>query len=202
MISEQLDYHFIFGIIGGIFSIIALIPYIVGILQKRVKPNRASWIIWNVTNLILLASYFSVGARPTIFLPIIYLINTLTVLILSYHYGFSSWSRLDYISLTISGISLVIWILTENPLLALLMNLVMDAVAYLPTIKKSYLEPLSESNTAWLLFFLGSFFNLFAINSMSFGIMIYPIFNIVTNGILVTVLFRKRIFKVSALGKT
>lgn len=194
MIPEQISYHFIFGIVGGIFSAIAFIPYIIEIIKKGVKPNRASWIIWNVTNTILLVSYFSVGARETIFLPIVYFACAFIVLLLSLKYGVSAWSRLDYVSLTVSGLSLIIWFLTKNPLLALLMNLVMDTVAYLPTIKKSYIDPLSESRIAWLFFFLGSFLNLFAINSVSFGIIIYPIINVITNGVLVIILFRKKIF--------
>lgn len=195
MLPENINYHFVFGITGGIFSAIAFIPYVVAIIKKSSKPNRASWIIWNVTNVILLVSYFSVGARATIFLPIIYVFNAFIILILSFRYGASLWSRLDYISLFVAGFSLIIWFLTKNPLTALLMNLVMDAVAYLPTIKKSYLDPFSESRIAWLFIFLGTCLNLLAVNSFSFGVIIYPIVMFLMNGALLLVLFRKKIFK-------
>lgn len=190
-----MNYHFIFGILGGGCSVVAITYYVSSILRKETKPNRASWIIWNVTNIILLASYFAVGARSTIFLPIVYFINGLIVLILSFRYGIYFWSRLDYVSLFIAGLSLIIWFLTKNPLTALLMNLTMDAVAYLPTIKKSYLDPDSESHIAWFFIFLGACLNLLAIDSLSFGVLIYPIVMFVMNGILLMVLYRQKIFK-------
>ena len=59
----MINYHLFFGILGGAFSIVAFVPYIIGIFKKEVKPNRASWVIWNVTNLILLVSYFHLAKR-------------------------------------------------------------------------------------------------------------------------------------------
>ncbi len=191
----QLSLHLIFGIIGGVFSILAFVPYIAAIIKKGAKPNRASWIIWNITDTILLASYFSVGARTTIFVPIVYVVNAFIVLLFSFRYGVSSWSRLDIASLAVSGLSLIIWSLTQNPLIALLMNLLMDSVAYLPTIKKSYIDPSSESGLGWLFFFIGACFNLLAVDSLAFGTIIYPIVMFVMEGILVAILYRKKIFK-------
>lgn len=188
-----MNYHFIFGILGGACSVIAIVNYILSILRNETKPNRVSWIIWNVTNVILLASYFSVGARSTIFLPAVYCFNGFIVLILTIRYGVSSWTRLDYISLLIAGFSLIIWFITKNPLTALLMNLVMDSAAYLPTIRKSYIDPSSESRIAWFFIFLGTLFNLFAINSFSFGIIIYPIVMFLMNGIVVATLYYRKI---------
>ena len=170
-----MDYHIIFGLLAASSSIIAITFYVSSILRKETKPNRASWLIWSITNTILLVSYFSVGARSTIFLPIVYFLNGLIVFIFSFRYGVNSWSRLDYLSIFIAGFSLIIWFITKNPLIALLMNLAMDSSGYLPTIRKSYTDPLTESQIAWFFIFLGTFFNLIAINSSSFGIIIYPI---------------------------
>lgn len=187
--------HYILGIIGGIISATAFVPYITSILKKQTKPNRVSWIIWNITNVILLTSYFAVGARATIFLPLAYVFNAFIVLILCFRYSVTVWSKLDYVSLLVAGLSLIIWFLTKNPLLVLLMNLTMDIVAYLPTIKKSYINPFSENRTFWIFIFLGACFNLLAINEFSFGVIIYPVVMFISNGILVTVLFRKNIFR-------
>ena len=191
-----MNYHFIFGILAAASSVTAICFYVSSILRHETKPNRATWIIWNITNIILLTSYFSVGARATIFLPVVYFINALIVLFLSFRYAVSSWSRLDFLTIFIAGCSLLVWFITKNPLTALLMNLTMDASGYLPTIKKAYIEPSSESRLAWSLIFLGTCFNLFAINHFSFGIIIYPIVMFSMNGIMIgTLLYRRNISK-------
>lgn len=187
-----MDYHFIFGIIAATCSIVAETFYIPSILRHETKPNRASWIIWNITNIILLASYFSLGARTTILLPVIYCINGFIILILAIRYGVSSWSRLDFVAIFIAVCSLIIWFITKNPLTALLMNLVMDASGYLPTIRKSYIDPSSESLIAWSFIFLGTCFNLLAINVFSFGIIIYPIVMFSMNLIIVITLYLQK----------
>lgn len=188
-----MNYHLVFGILAGACSVIAISYYVSSIFRRETKPNRASWIIWNITNTILLVSYFSVGARETVILPFVYFINGMIVLPLSFRYGVSSWSKLDYATLAVASISLVVWIITNNPLVALLMNLTMDASGYIPTINKSYIDPASESMNAWFFIFLGACFNLIAINSASFGVVIYPIIMFLMNGILFTVLvYRNR----------
>lgn len=172
---------------------VASVPYILDILKGKTRPNKASWVIWSVTTTILFFSYFFVGARATIFLPAAYVLNCFIILFLSFKYGSSSpWSRLDIISISVAGFSLIIWFLTKNPLLALLMNLTMDAVAYLPTIKKSYTNPISENTLAWALFFLGACFNLLAINDFSFQIVIHPLVMFLMNSAVLAVLLHKK----------
>lgn len=188
-----MNFHFIVGVLAASCSLVAISKYVPSILRGETKPNRATWIIWNITNIILLVSYFSVGARTTIFLPTIYAINGLIVLILSIRYGVSHWSRLDYWSLFVAGISLVIWFITKNPLTALLMNLLMDSVGYLPTLKKIFYDPLSENRTAWTFTTLGSFINFFALTSLSFGIIVYPIIIFTMNAIVLIIFYRKQI---------
>ena len=188
-----MDYHFIIGILAGTCSIFSVSHYIPSILRGETKPNRASWIIWNITNIILLISYFSVGARSTIFLPVLYVINSLVILVLCFIYGVSHWTRLDLWSLFVAGVSLIIWFITKNPLIALLMNLFMDSAGYLPTLRKIFYDPSSENRTAWSFTALGSFINLFAINSSSFGVVIYPIVLFTMNTTVLLFFHRKQI---------
>mgnify|MGYP001606699597 CR=1 FL=1 len=189
-----MDIHYIFGVAAGVLTFSAIFFYLFSIIKKETKPNRASWVIWNITNVILFASYFSVGARSTLFLPLVYVLSGSSTLILSFWYSEkSSFSRIDILSLFVCGLSLIVWFVTKNPLTALLMVLAMDAVCYLPTIRKSYIDPLSESHIYWVLIFLGSLANMFAIDSLSFGIIIHPSVIVVMNGALVFALYRKKI---------
>ncbi|MFA5188375.1 MAG: hypothetical protein WC460_03365 [Patescibacteria group bacterium] len=163
------------GKLAGIISLCAFLPYIIAILRKQTKPNRASWWIWSAVGLMLGASYFSSGARNTIWVPVSYIIGPLTIAFLSIPYGEGGWNRFDRYCLIISALSIVLWISFKNPLIALLINLSMDTLGGLPTMRKSYKNPEGEDKLAWTLFSTGNLVNIFAIETIKFSIMIYPI---------------------------
>lgn len=193
-----MDYHFILGVLAGVASLLFAIPYNISILKKETKPNMASWIIWNITNIILFASYFSVGARSTIFVPLVYLLNGFITLALSFKYGIFSWSKLEYASLGVAALALLGWFATKNPLVALLLVILMDVSAYIPTIKKIFIYPKSESQLAWFGCFLGSLINFAAIDSLSFGIVIYPVIVLIMNSYTFVLIYFKRSTAISS----
>jgi len=191
------DIKTIAGWVAGILSFAAYIPYAWAIIKTRnsekpVKPNRATWAIWTVVGLMLLASYRSAGASFTIGVPIAYALCGITIFLLSLKYGEGGWTNLDRWCLAVAAGSAIVWWLTGSPLVALVANLGIDLVGGLPTIKKVYLNPASESCTAWTMFFLGNVANLFAVEHFTFAIATYPIYMFLACGTMVVLLFLKQ----------
>ncbi|MFN7991780.1 MAG: hypothetical protein U0R44_06515 [Candidatus Micrarchaeia archaeon] len=164
----------IFGIVAGILSFAAFIPYILAILKNKNRPNRATWLIWTVLGLVLLASYIAVGATDTIWVPIGNQIGFFIIVALSVRHGEGGVNRFDIACLLGAVLGLVSWWLSDSPLVALLMTIAVDLIGALPTIKKSYLDPGSENITTWLLFSIANFINILAIGSWTIGIAAYP----------------------------
>jgi hypothetical protein len=96
--------------------------------------------------------------------------------------------KTDIICLIGGILSIVLWIITGNPLLALILNLAIDQFALIPTIKKSYLRPEGENFWAWFGTSLGDFINLLAIEKFLFSIVIYPLFMLIDDIIIVALL--------------
>ncbi|MDP3725980.1 MAG: hypothetical protein Q8R36_02160 [bacterium] len=186
------------GKIAGIVCVIAYYPYIRAILRGETTPNRATWWIWTVVGFMLGASYFSSGANHTIWVPVVFIIGPLAVAILSIKYGEGGWTRFDRRCLLGAGVSLVLWWIFSSPLIALLINLFIDFMGVLPTIRKAYHKPESENRTAWTLFFAGNTVNLFAVESWTFAISVYPIYMFLGSGLLVAFLFIRRNRKAKA----
>jgi len=167
------------GKVAGVLSLAAFVPFVIAILRKKARPSRASWFIWAVVGLMLGASYFSSGARNTMWVPISYIIGPITIAILSIPYGEGGWTRFDRFCLGTSALSLVLWIIFKDPLIALCINIFIDVLGALPTIRKVYKDPASEDKLTWLLFGSGNLANLFAVESLKFSIVSYPIYMIV-----------------------
>jgi hypothetical protein len=121
-------------------------------------------------------SYRAVGADSTMWVPISYVIGPLGTALLSIKFGEGGWTQLDRTCLLGVGIGLILWGVARSPHLTLGINIGIDFLGALPTIRKSLRDPYSEDLFSWLLFTLGSIVNLLAINRWEFQIAIYPIY--------------------------
>lgn len=185
--------HQLFGEISGIIAILAFVPYIASILRHETRPSRASWVIWAVLGIVLLVSYHSSGATTTIWIPIVYATLPLIVFALSFRYGVGGYNYLDLVCLTGAAIGLLLWKITHVPETALYLNIFVDALGFLPTYKKAYLQPASENLPAWVIGTLATLLNLLAINKWQLNIALYPLYLAVFNGgVPITLAIRSR----------
>jgi tetratricopeptide (TPR) repeat protein len=181
------------GKLAGIISLSAYGPYILSILRKETKPNRASWIIWAIVSTIIALSYREAGASYAFLAPVGYVIGSTIVFILSIRHGVGGWTPFDRKCLIGAAISLVLWKFFDSPMSALLINLFINLLGTLPTARKAWYQPETESKVAWSLFSLGSIVNLFAVENWTFSMAVYPVSMIFLIGIVtVPVLWTKR----------
>jgi hypothetical protein len=180
------------GAIAGATTLLGFVPYWISILRGKTQPNRATWAIWSIVGLILSSSYWAVGARDTIWVPLSYVIGPIVTSILGIRWGEGGWTRFDRRCLMGTAVSLVLWIVLKSPLVALGLNLLIDFLGALPTIAKSARDPEGEDPLAWVLFAIGNGFNLLAINQWSWEIAAYPIYLFVICVWMVVLLLRPR----------
>lgn len=189
------DFNAMTGLAAGVLSFIAYALYIVSTIRGKTKPSRSTWWVLTLVGIMIASSYYAEGARNTIWIPLSYIAGPLIISVLSLKFGDGTWEKLDIICLTVAILSAVIWYLSNSALLVLLINILIDAVGLIPTIKKSYLRPDGEDRLAWTIETLAGFLNLFAIQSWTFGIAFYPLYLISINGTITYLLYRPLIKK-------
>lgn len=182
------------GQIAGGVSFLAYVLYYISIVQGRSRPNRATWIILTVVGVLIAASYYASGARSTMWVALAYTVGPLIAALLSFKYGEGGTTRFDIFCLVGCALSLVFWALSQNPLVALIINIVIDFLGILPTLKKSYLDPLSEDRLAWSVTTFSNILNIFAIEAWIFSIAVYPVYMVIVNGLVTIFIFRKNFF--------
>lgn len=191
--------HQLFGVLAGVLSFSAYTLYIYKTLKGKTKPNKATWWILTLIGVIISSSYYAGGARATMWIALSYVLGPLIIAITSIKYGEGEWESLDKWCLFVAIISAFVWYFSKSPQIALVMNIVMDFIALVPTIKKSYLRPEGEDRPAWTLESISGLINLFAIEIWSFSLYFYPLYLIFINGIITTLLYRpflKRLNKI------
>jgi hypothetical protein len=181
------------GILGGIFSLAGYIPYAKAVIRGEAKPERSSWLIWTLSSMLILMSYYLVGARETIWVPLAYVVGSATITLLSFRYGQEGWGLLEKVSLGVAIISGIRWVFFNNVGLALILNLSLSFISYLRTIKKlAFDRTAQEDLPGWIFYFIGAALNLMAISVWSVEISALPIMFFVMNGVTLLLTLRNR----------
>lgn len=163
------------GIAGGVLSLGAYLPYVISVVRRKTNPVLASWITWTLSTYIILLSSYSLGVRDTIWVPLAYAIGCTIVTLISFKYGTRGWSLFDKLCMVGVVVSIAIWYLLDNALIALLLNVFIDFLGYLPTLKKLYFEKREQEDiTAWGFHFFGTLFNIMALSAWTVEVL-YPV---------------------------
>ena len=78
-------------------------------------------------------------------------IMVLFVFFLCFKYGTKNITKSDTVTLFIALLAMAVWWQTKDPVYAIIMVTVIDALGYIPTYRKSYAEPQSETPHFWFL---------------------------------------------------
>jgi hypothetical protein len=187
-----LNWHAILGMAAGLILLLGNIPYILSIRRGDTRPNLVTWGIWTTIGFILLASYSAIGATNTLWLPIAQVISQIIITCYAFKYSQGKWQRWDRICIAGAGLSLLCWWQSGSPLVALLMNILMDVLGAIPTLEKIYYEPDSEDLLFWVMSFSASILNLLAIENFSWSFMIFPLYLFILNMVVLALLTRSR----------
>jgi len=137
--------YFVF--VGMAINFVGSLGYFVETLKGEVKPNRISWGLWAFISIIGFTIQYSETRSDTAFFTLVAGLIPLCVFIASFFNKDAYWQlgKQDYIAGFISVIAVIIWLLADNPLLALSFSILADCAAAAPTLYKAYIEPLTET---------------------------------------------------------
>ncbi len=171
----------IIGIISGVLAISATFPYLYDIYKGTTKPNQVSWLIFVLLLTIALFSQIASGASISLFVTIGDLITCFIVFIVSLFRGERKWSALDYFALAAAIVSLGLWYLLNNPAIALVMTILIHCCGMLPTLRKTYLTPSSETLSTWLLVGISAILSTITVGEYNWTLLIYPFYLALAN---------------------
>jgi hypothetical protein len=83
-------------------------------------------------------------------------------------------TRFDTVSLVGALLAIPVWIISDNPLLAVLILTGIEALGFLPTYRKAWLHPHDESQLAFFLTILKYILALGAMQVYSFTTVLFP----------------------------
>jgi hypothetical protein len=182
-----------FGIAAPIVSAIAFVPYLISIIKGKTRPSAASWWTWTILALVATLSSWAGGAPwQVLLLPAWLFISQLCVAILSIKFGNNHWDFQNKAYLGGAIVSILIWIITGNPLLALGLIIISDLFASIPNFRHVSKNPGQEDKLAWSLGWLSGVCLVLAVKNWSFAESGWAIYFILNMTIVLYFLYRKK----------
>jgi hypothetical protein len=187
-----MEIHFAFAILSSILSIACFFPYIRDIFKGTTKPHSFTWLIWTILQTVGVAAMAKAGAGiGTIFL-IVGVMLCGTIFLLSLRFGTHNINRFDIGCLVGALSALAAYFLVDNPLVSVMIVALTDFIGFLPTMRKAYEEPHTETALTYVLSSISSVLALGALSSFSVASSLYLVSLVLTNGICATVILLRR----------
>lgn len=169
------------GVISSIVAITCFIPYLRDIFRKQTQPHAYSWLIWTILQTVGVAASLKDGAGYGTWALAVGAVFCFIIFILSFKYGTRNITKFDVACLLASLGAIIFYFTIKNPLWAVISVATVDFVGFLPTFRKGWKEPSTETPSTFALSALASFLSLFALQNYTTTTILYIFSVLITN---------------------
>ncbi|OGG73817.1 hypothetical protein A3A40_02355 [Candidatus Kaiserbacteria bacterium RIFCSPLOWO2_01_FULL_54_20] len=193
------DYHVVLGIVAVLLAFTGYGLYFRSLFKDGTKPHPFTWFLFAVVDGTVFIAQVWNGGGPGAWATGAGTLLSSVVFLLALQRGEKRITRVDWACLVIVLVGIVGWVATSNALLAVALASACDAIAKVPTFRKSYLRPYEESLSVWSVDLIRFTLSIAALSSITWTTALFPAEVVLTNGILVlAVLLRRRQFAIRA----
>lgn len=187
----MLPIGFIF--IAVLMRLVGGASYLIAVIKGRAQPYPLSWLLWSLTPMIAFAAEIGAGVGLASLVTLALGITPLAVFITAMIKN-PKWLKLDALNI-ICGLAALggiwLWVITDTPALAIIIAILADLFASLPTIRKTLKKPKTEYAPAYLMSALAMIITLLTIQSWSFATFAFPVYVMIINLYMVWIIARR-----------
>ncbi len=170
--------------------------YIRDTLKGKSKPNRVTWGMWAL--LPLIGSAAAVSAHADIWATVRIFTGgffPLLVFLASFVNPKSYWKLtfFDFLCGACSLFALMVWGITSSPIFAILIAAIGDGFATLPTLRKAWTNPETETGFTYITSFVSVLLIIPSIPNWNIENSAFQIYLLIANTLLLFVVYRKRL---------
>lgn len=180
------------AIIGAVIAVIGNVPYLLDVIKKRVEPHPYTWLVWTIVSGVTffgqVAKGAGIGALPTAAAEIF----TVIIFLFSLQYGFKNIVKTDTYFLIIALLGLIPWAVTKDPTISVIIVVIIDLIAFVPTIRKTWIKPKSETPVLFSMNVVRHILTLFSLQAYNIATTLHSIVMIVINSIMTGIIVLKK----------
>jgi hypothetical protein len=182
----------IFGILSFLIVAVSFIPYIKDVLKRNTTPHIYSWLVWTILQTTAAVAILQENQVWSALGTAALGLESILVFLLCFKYGTKNIALFDVICLIGALLAIGIWVFVHNAMLSIILVTIIDFVGFLPTYRKAYREPQSETLFLYICSALSNIFSLLSITHHSVTSSLYVLSLIFTNTLFVSLVFIRR----------
>lgn len=183
----------VLAIIASIFAILGNISYVRDVFSKKVIPHPYTWFVWTIVSGVTffgqVAKGAGIGALPTAVAEIF----ALNIFLFSLQYGFSHVTKTDTYFLVTALLGIIPWIVTKDPTISVIIVVTIDLIAFIPTLRKTWDKPHTESPTLYTMNVCRHALTLLSLQAYNVATVLHSIAMIVSNSLMTLFIARPKI---------
>lgn len=170
----MIDPRFVY--LAAALAVVGAFSYIRSTLAGVTRPNRVTWSLWGVEGILAFAveiqQHVGLASIMTLMLGLV----PCVVVVASFRNPHGVWKIgvFDIACGAIAVAGLIFWAFINEPTVALVSFVVADQVAALPTVRKSWLAPETESPRIFFLGFMNCAITLFTLTTLTTAGVLFP----------------------------
>ena len=147
----MIDPRFVY--LAALLSIVGAWSYIHATVRGSTSPNRVTWGLWGVEGILAFGIEIQQRVGLASLMTLMLGVVPIVVVLVSFRNSHSVWKigRFDVVCGLISVAGLIFWALINQPTIALISFVAADQAAALPTIRKAWIAPRTESPRVFIL---------------------------------------------------
>jgi hypothetical protein len=181
-----------FAIIASVIGVGSFIPYILDTFKKKTQPHLYTWLIWTILQVTGVIAMYANGAGIGALALTIGAFFCAFLCIISIKYGTKNITKFDTFCLIGGLVATGVYVFLHQPLLSVILISVIDFLGFLPALRKTYLEPHTETLSLYALFVISGTFSVLALSTYSLITMLYPLTLVAINTIATIVIWIRR----------
>lgn len=182
----------LFGTISLIIALVAYTPYFINLWKRRIHPHAFSYGVWAVLSGMAFYAQLLGNAGPGAWAVGITALACLVISIKSYLNEGLGMTGSDWLSLAGIVCAVPLWYFTDDPLPALVLLVVIDALGFYPTFRRNYFNPRADMLFMYAMSGLKFSIALLAIENYSALTVLYPAYLFSANALFVLMVLVRR----------
>lgn len=186
------DWAEFLGWLSVLLGFAGYIPYFISLYKNETKPHAFSWFIWGILTTIAYFAQTAGGAGPGAWVNGSSALTCLIIFATALFKGEKNITKSDWVTFIGALMTIPIWYVTKDPFYALVLIVIIDALAFYPTFRKSWWKPYEEEPLTYAMSGLKFLIALFALNAVNMTTAFYPAFLVLANWLFVAMVLWRR----------
>lgn len=195
------DYHVLIGIVTVLFGLVGYGFYFWSIWYGETRPHLFTWLTFLLLDATVFWAQWLHGAGPGSWALLLSAVENTLVCVFALKWGEKRITATDTVSFAAALCGIALWWLTSDALAAVVIAAGVNALAYIPTFRKTYVRPRSESLVLWTLDLFRFGLSLVALEAFNLVNALLPATIVLGNAALIAMVLirRRRVARADAL---